>query len=106
MEKLVKGRKVYNCIVCEGDIQIGEIHFIFNDRIPVFDENENQTGVEFISHRYHNKNCAPKLLYTYNAKEVLKKCRKGIHKETWDTDPDTMFFDSYCEWCGTNLSNN
>jgi len=103
MVSILKARKIYTCAVCGGNIQKGEKYIHVKHRLPVYDSDDKQTGIEFYSYRTHNKSCFPRLLNFSNQKQILKNCNFGIHKPTWDRDPDSYNDSTWCEWCGRNL---
>lgn len=102
-EKVVKARKVYTCIVCEGNIQKGEKYIHLKDRCPKYDDNDIQIGIEYHEYRYHDKDCYPRLLGLESTEKILKNCNFGIHTPVHDMDPDRFDGSEWCEWCGIEL---
>lgn len=104
MENIVKARKIHKCIVCDGNIQKGEKYIFERYRQPEFDDCEVQIGVIYYECKRHNKECFPRLLHFENTKMILKNCNFGIHKDTYDMDPDSCDDTHWCEWCGEKLN--
>ena len=79
MYKEIKARKEWICDKCGGVIHKGEVYCLEESRFPKYDDNDNQIGVEFYKHRYHNRECINALLYVGNPKVYIENCSKGIH---------------------------
>lgn len=106
METIRKAKKIHKCDFCAGNIQKGEKYIHAQYKIPSYEDEINpdlQTGIWYESTRQHNKDCWPRLLYSADAKNILKNCNFGIHKKTWDRDPDSCDDSTWCEWCGKEL---
>lgn len=100
---IVKARKIHKCDVCSGHIQKGEKYRLIEERLPTYDYDDNQAGVQFTRHREHNKDCFPRLLHFNDSKNILKNCNFGVHSPTYDMDPDSYDDTEWCKWCGKIL---
>lgn len=103
MERVVKANKIHTCDHCGGDIQKGEKYITEKVRVPVYDEDEKQTKVDYFLFRYHNRDCGIRLLNCLDWKEVLHNCNNGIHKPAKNIDFESTSEKIYCEWCGIEL---
>lgn len=98
--KRVRSRKEHECESCLKPILKGEIYDLLKCRVPRFDDKDNQIGIEYIQIKCHIQE-----LHCYWPEE----CKKGNHIEVFHTEnhPDSPNYgDSYtfCELCGTDLS--
>ena len=103
MERIVRARKIYKCVVCSGNIQHGEKYIHAKEKHPKYANDEKQIGVEFMEWRQHNKDCFPRLMHFDQAKEILKNCNFGVHSPVYDMDPDSCDDTEWCKWCGKIL---
>ena len=99
----VRARKIHKCAMCCGNIQKGEIHERIKMKIPKYNINDAQIGIEYYEYRQHTRNCYQVLLNNHNTKEILKNCNFGVHDPIVNTDPDSCDDSIYCSWCGREL---
>lgn len=111
MENVVKARKIHTCSICDGNIQKGEKYLYYSERIPEYDNNDNQIGIEYIKYRSHLRNCLPKsfMLGRKAMKKMWDNCGRGNHKFIKEEIPGAWYNDCgemeetgkvICEYCG------
>lgn len=109
--KEVIARKDYDCIICSGVIRKGQRHNYETGKMPKFDKEDNQVGIEFYKHRTHLNGCWPTLtlMDIEDAKHVLRFCRKGKHEFIDEVIPTPDYYldgsvyetgNIVCKWCG------
>lgn len=103
-EKIVKARKDHKCDKCNGILHKSRKYKLYKEKVPIFDNNMNQTGVEYITERYHlNDNCDGILPYVSDVKKYFKGCCKGKHESFPCHDEYGDFEGYFCAICGIEL---
>lgn len=111
MEQIIKSRKVHTCSICDGNIQKGEKYMFYSERLPRYDNDDNQKGIEYSKHRSHLRNCIPKsfLLGRSDMKVMWDNCGRGNHKWLKEEIPGDWYNEDgemnetgriICEYCG------
>jgi hypothetical protein len=78
--KTVKVRKDHRCDMCAGIIRKGQLCEYSSGRYPVFDENDDQCGVEYSKGYSHLEPCRGLLLAASSLKKAIQECSRGLHE--------------------------
>lgn len=88
-----KARKIHTCYTCREEIQIGEIYEHIQERLPVYDENDdNQISIEYVQY----KTCATCVKKEEELIEKQNNCKHENIKHSGDPDDSYV----YCLDCG------